>query len=427
MAKVRFYLKNHLCKNTSIFMVFHFGASKITGDCKKYRPLKYYINETINPAHWNKHSGRAKEQKKYPQYSILNERLRIIENTVHSIFLNFKNNNIYPTNEQLRKALDNELLRGTNGEQTKEGISLFSFIDTYIAESVQTKSFATIVQYKNTLRILKDFAKKKNESLNFEDINLAFYAKFKQYMNDLNYSEAYFGNQIRFLRLFMNEATERGYNKQLSYKSRKFTGPLSDTVKIYLTVSEIKKIQTLDLSFDPLLEQVRDLFIIAYHTGLRYSDLMQLKHANFLEDGTIVRIETQKTKELIFIPIASVALDLCTKYNYQLPCISNSLFNYHIKKIGHIAGLDEEVEILLSKGNQKKRQLFKKHELISAHTARRSFATNAYLAGVSTIAIMRVTGHRTEKAFMKYIRISGESNARQLLLHPYFLKDKEAS
>ena len=43
-----------------------------------------------------------------------------------------------------------------------------------------------------------------------------------------------------------------------------------------------------------------------------------------------------------------------------------------------------------------------------------------YLAGIPSIAIMKITGHKTEKEFMKYIKISEEQNATELMSHPYF-------
>lgn len=60
-----------------------------------------------------------------------------------------------------------------------------------------------------------------------------------------------------------------------------------------------------------------------------------------------------------------------------------------------------------------------KYKLISSHTARRSFATNAYKAGVPTIAIMKITGHTKESTFLKYIRVSAEENAELLSQHPF--------
>ena len=61
-----------------------------------------------------------------------------------------------------------------------------------------------------------------------------------------------------------------------------------------------------------------------------------------------------------------------------------------------------------------------KWELVTSHTARRSFATNAFLNDVPALAIMQITGHRTESAFMKYIRMSPKDNAIKLQSHKFF-------
>ena len=43
-----------------------------------------------------------------------------------------------------------------------------------------------------------------------------------------------------------------------------------------------------------------------------------------------------------------------------------------------------------------------------------------YLAKVPVISIMRITGHKTEREFLKYIRITNQENANNLAEHPYF-------
>ncbi|NVN97052.1 tyrosine-type recombinase/integrase, partial [Candidatus Nomurabacteria bacterium] len=63
-----------------------------------------------------------------------------------------------------------------------------------------------------------------------------------------------------------------------------------------------------------------------------------------------------------------------------------------------------------------------KFNLISTHTARRSGATNMYLAGIPTLSIMKITGHRTEKAFMRYIQMTEEDNAIKLMESSFFKK-----
>jgi hypothetical protein len=41
---------------------------------------------------------------------------------------------------------------------------------------------------------------------------------------------------------------------------------------------------------------------------------------------------------------------------------------------------------------------------MSSHTARRNFATNAFLAGINIEFIMAITGHATREAFLRYVR-----------------------
>jgi hypothetical protein len=55
-------------------------------------------------------------------------------------------------------------------------------------------------------------------------------------------------------------------------------------------------------------------------------------------------------------------------------------------------------------------------ELISTHTAPRPFATNEYLAGTPSLTIMAITGHKTEKSFLRYIRIFPSVHAKILAM-----------
>jgi integrase len=251
---------------------------------------------------------------------------------------------------------------------------------------------------------------------------MTFYANFKKYMDQAGYSEAYFSNQIKYIRLFMNEATERGHNEQVLFKSKKFICPQITTDKIYLTTQEITRISTMKLLGSEKLEKVRDMFVFGCYTGLRFSDLVRLQPFNFNVTEKILHVRTQKTDTMVYIPLSPEVLSLCKKYDFQFPRLSNSMFNICIKEIARQAGLTEMAELMISKGNQKIRITVPKYQLIASHTARRSFATNAFLAGVPNLSIMQITGHATEGAFMKYIRVSGEDNARRLLEHPYFSK-----
>ena len=94
--------------------------------------------------------------------------------------------------------------------------------------------------------------------------------------------------------------------------------------------------------------------------------------------------------------------------------------NLNLKHIGRLAKIKENVESSITKGGKLVKNTDFKYNLITTHTARRSFATNAYLADIPAIAIMKITGHQTEKSFLRYIRISQEENANKLLNHEFF-------
>ena len=110
------------------------------------------------------------------------------------------------------------------------------------------------------------------------------------------------------------------------------------------------------------MDRVRDLFLIGCCTGLRFSDLSLLSSDN----------------------------------------------------------IDKPILLQRTKGTLTYAETKPKYDLVTSHTARRSFATNAYLAGLPPISIMKITGHKTESSFMKYIKISEKENAIQLKGHEFF-------
>ena len=185
--------------------------------------------------------------------------------------------------------------------------------------------------------------------------------------------------------------------------------------------SELEDMYNLDLSKTPKLARVRDLFLIGAYTGLRFSDLSHLNKNN-ITDHTIT-VKTIKTGVLVVIPKTPLVRSILEKYSGNLPKIpSNQKFNDYIKEIAKRAGITELVAIDQTKGNMTISTSIPKYNLVSSHTARRSFATNAFLNDVPPIQIMKITGHKTEVAFMKYIKISQEENAHKLMSHPFFTK-----
>jgi integrase len=106
--------------------------------------------------------------------------------------------------------------------------------------------------------------------------------------------------------------------------------------------------------------------------------------------------------------------------------ISDQRFNDYIKKVCKEVGIKKIVEgsrmigISVKNENEKEKIIhrkklgkYPKYELVSSHVCRRSFATNLY-GKIDTLTIMKITGHKTEKQFLDYIKITPKEYAEKL-------------
>ncbi len=103
------------------------------------------------------------------------------------------------------------------------------------------------------------------------------------------------------------------------------------------------------------------------------------------------------------------------RHRYQIKKMNNSL-----KLLGKLAGIDNLIEVSRTKGGRLQRDFKPKYELITTHTARRSACTNMYLANIPTRVIMSFSGHKTEKSFLKYIKVRQFEDAVRMKEHSYF-------
>lgn len=410
MSKARFKLKEPNSKSeTLIYLQFYY----------QYKEFKYSTGEKIHPKFWNKELQRVKNTKNFPEYPEFNARLDKIENAINNAFRILLNDNIQPNNNLLRKEFEIQLSEGILRKRTD---SLFEFIEQFINENINVKKQSTVCVYKSTFKHIQNYSKSINQNIDFNFIDLSFYNNFTKYLSqDLKMSNNTIGKHIKTLKTFLNEATERGLNQNLDYKKRKFKTLKEDSDKVYLSMNELKIIGDLDLSKKQNLERVRDLFLLGCFTGLRFSDFSQIKKENIDNEKSIIKITTQKTKEKVTIPIHPLVKNILAKYNNTLPkALTNQNMNKCLKEIAELARIDKPIECTITKAGILQKNTFPKYELITTHTARRSFATNLYLADVPSISIMKITGHRTEKSFLKYIKVTQEQNADKLLNHPFF-------
>lgn len=116
--------------------------------------------------------------------------------------------------------------------------------------------------------------------------------------------------------------------------------------------------------------------------------------------------------------------EIFKKYHGFIPsglCIQ--YFNKYLKVIMKEIGLNDPVTYSFTQGGKLITVTKEKWQLISSHTARRSAATNMYLTGrMKTLEIMRLTGHRSEQNFFRYIRLTNDDTARSISGDMFFRK-----
>jgi integrase len=121
---------------------------------------------------------------------------------------------------------------------------------------------------------------------------------------------------------------------------------------------------------------------------------------------------TQKTKQQVIIPLHPTVKAILEKYNYHLPfTISNQKFNDYLGEVCEKADIKEQYTKSITKAGKREVKAGAKHKFITSHSARRSFATNAFKRGISPYLIMSITGHKTETEFMKYLKVTAEERA----------------
>ena len=277
----------------------------------------------------------------------------------------------------------------------------------------------TIKKYKTGLNCFVEFENYRKNIIQLKDIDYSFYKEFVTYcLKEKKYAPNTVGAQIKVLKKWLQESNKRGYSN-VDYSD--FKTLTNETESIYLTEEEINKVFNTDLSENSSLDNVKDLFIIGCRTGLRVSDFMRLNASNIL--GDMITIKAQKSKIEVVIPLHEQVVKIINKNNGKFPkAISEQKFNLYVKDVCKEAEINEMVNgsKMNSKSKRKETGTYPKHELVTSHICRRSFATILY-GKIDSATIMAITGHKTEREFLKYIKTTSHEHAEKLKKHWEFI------
>lgn len=401
-----------------------------------YNATKTVFNSglRIEPRFWNHKAQEARVNILFPDAGKFTADVKQVRKWAENAFEDMVNETqAYPDIEALKeRCLSYIINKGAPKGVVKKDMTFVEYIDVIINDSKSGKrqmgsgrqyGSGIIKSYVTSKRNLEAFTiYSKRKPLTFADINLEFYNDYKDWCYTVKmFADNTFGKLIRDIKTFMNEGIDAGLHDNVSHRHKKFIMVSVEVDNIYLDEETLTMIANFNFSENKKWQRVVDSFLVGCYTGLRFSDFNNIKPNN-IKDG-LIEIKTQKTGEMVAIPIHPVVSKVMERYKGQTanslpPSISDVKFNLYIKEAAKETKKLDEV-ISLTRARAGKRIVINKplHELITSHTARRSFATNMFRLGVPSFIIMAVTGHRTEKSFIKYIKVSPREKATIMLEH----------
>ena len=157
------------------------------------------------------------------------------------------------------------------------------------------------------------------------------------------------GKTIKHLKSFLKDRMRKKIIPYMDLGAYKIMDEEVDAV--YLSWQELSLIYHLNLSANFHLEKYRDLFVLGCLTGFRFSDYSDIKPEEVR--GGMLYVNQRKTLSTVVVPLRNDAKKiLIDKYNMQMPQVSNPNFNYYIKEVVRLPGIDEIIKITHKRGNK---------------------------------------------------------------------------
>lgn len=410
MNEIRFYLDKPKQPKSLIILKY---ALEYQGS-----RFVYSTGEKISPKNWDKNKQRVKKVRSFPEHAQINELLDTL-----AFHIKKWHREAIVQQKTLTKPILKEKLNAFLGRQTPEPKrktidSLLEFAKIYVAERDKSKflSDGTKKNDRKYLKIFQSYAAETGKKLYWSQLGKNFYLDLIDWMYapPREYSQNYAARILKEVKGFAKEAKGRGLHNNTAYELRGLSIPEADTYPIYLTLDEIYLLYN-KKALPPRYEKVRDLFLIACFTGLRVSDFTKLEKATvkIIKGQKVLSFpRTQKTKVGVLIPLHPILENMMKKYGGQFPsAVSDVELNRIIKEICEAVGMTQIEIIPKTKAGKEIFERKQRFELVTNHTARRSFATNMVEMGVKPFIVMQMTGHKSMKTFLKYIRLGKEQKA----------------
>ena len=404
-----------ITENVPIRMRVNFASKRI----------EFTTGYRIDATKWDADKQRVKNgcsNKLKQSASEINASLLEYYTEIQSIFKRFEVEDVMPTPEQIKEAF-NALHKPVSEEPKRKKETLpcdfFQVFDDFVEDCGRQNNW--------TDSTFEKFAAVKNHLTNFrEGLTFEFFDErglndYVGYLRDVKeMRNTTIGKQLSFLKWFLRWAFKKGMHQNNAYDSYK--PKLKSTQKkiIFLTWDELNRLREFEIPANKqALERVRDVFLFQCFTGLRYSDVFNLRRSDI--KGDHIEVTTVKTSDSLIIELNNHSKAILDKYkdvafedDKVLPVITNQKMNDYLKELAEMAGIDEPVRQTYYRGNERIDEVTPKYALLGTHAGRRTFICNALALGIPPQVVMKWTGHSDYKAMKPYIDIADDIKANAM-------------
>ena len=402
-----------IVENVPIRMRVNFASKRI----------EFTTGYRIDAAKWDSDKQRVRNgctNKLKQSASEINASLLGYYTEVQEIFKKFEVEEIMPTPEQIKEAF-NALHRPIEEVKPRKSTpnAFYKVFDEFVRDCGRQNDWTDSTYEK--------FAAVKNHLMNFRDgLTFDFFDEkglndYVTYLRDVKeMRNSTIGKQLSFLKWFLRWAFKKGLHQNNAYDSYK--PKLKSTQKkiIFLTWEELNKLREFEIpAAKQALDWVRDVFLFQCFTGLRYSDVFNLRKSDI--KGDHIEVTTVKTSDSLIIELSNHSKAILDKYkdvafedDKVLPVITNQKMNDYLKELAELAGIDEPVRQTYYRGNERIDEVTPKYALLGTHAGRRTFICNALALGIPPQVVMKWTGHSDYKAMKPYIDIADDIKANAM-------------
>lgn len=263
----------------------------------------------------------------------------------------------------------------------------------------------------------------------FDENGLAGYIN---YLHSIGLRNTTIAKQYSFLKWFLRWCVKKRYLTCLDFETfapRLKGVSATPRAQLYLEWNEVMNLWHHDYGARHRgLAAVRDVFLFQCFTGLRYSDVCNLKRENITDD--CIKIVTKKTSEPLIVELNKYSREILHRYkdctfpqSRALPVISNAKMNEEIKEACRLACIDTMTQIVYYRGSERYEYSCQKWELVSTHCGRHTFIVHALNLGIPVEVVTQMTGHSSYSAMKPYISIT--SKAKKNAMQLFDMKDED--